>query len=222
MPQGRLEINPALLNELEGFRTEGYLPKDKKGKVLGKSGVTIGRGIDLSWQSEKKLRDAGVSPDDIRILKPYLGEKARGKKGEKLLEKRPLVVDEGVAGRVSDAIQAIDLETLIETFDAKSSVPFMDLTSEQQTVLASVSHQYGATLGKAPKFLEKAAGGDWNAVYEELVDFGDAYITRRRKEAETVGGNWRVGEEWPRTLEPNGKRIVSQEGDKGMLNGITN
>jgi hypothetical protein len=59
---------------------------------------------------------------------------------------------------------------------------FFDLPAEAQTVIASVSFQYGVNLNTAaPKFWKMAFSQNWKEAVKILEKFGDAYPTRRKK-----------------------------------------
>jgi len=64
---------------------------------------------------------------------------------------------------------------------------FDDLPAEAQTVIMSVSFQYGANLSVAtPKFWKAVLSQDWKEVSKLLKAFGDVYKTRRNKEAALI------------------------------------
>ena len=46
-----------------------------------------------------------------------------------------------------------------------------------------MAFQYGDLKTKTPKFYKLALAGDWQGVYNVLMDFEDNYPTRREKEA---------------------------------------
>ena len=65
---------------------------------------------------------------------------------------------------------------------------FDDIPAEAQTVIASVSFQYGDGLAiRAPKFWKAVTSQDWKESIKLLNSFGDAYPTRRKKEAALLG-----------------------------------
>lgn len=69
----------------------------------------------------------------------------------------------------------------------ENRIVFSRLPSEAQTVIASVSFQYGVNLDlRAPRFWRAVASQDWAAAVAELRRFGDAYPTRRRREADLL------------------------------------
>jgi hypothetical protein len=61
---------------------------------------------------------------------------------------------------------------------------FIDIPHQAQTVITSVSFQYGVGLNiRAPKFWKAVTSQNWVEATKLLKAFGDAYPTRRRKEA---------------------------------------
>ena len=60
---------------------------------------------------------------------------------------------------------------------------FSNLDSKQQTILCSVGYQYGS-FNKTPSFIKHAVNDNWDLVIQELRNFGDAFPTRRNKEAD--------------------------------------
>lgn len=65
---------------------------------------------------------------------------------------------------------------------------FTDLPAAAQTVIASVAFQYGTNLdARAPKFWKAATTQDWKECIKILNNYGDAYPTRRKKEAALLG-----------------------------------
>ena len=172
-----MNIDMEFLQAREGYTNYGTIPKKGDGTIAGRSGVTIGIGIDLGQQDERSLREAGMSPETVRILKPYLGLK--GEEAQKVLDRIPLAVSPDVASRLSEGIMVNGLDKLITKFNKGSSIPFDELTPKQQTVLYSVTHQYG--INGAPKFLKYAQEGKWDKVAKELYDFGDDQQVSRNR-----------------------------------------
>jgi len=73
-PDGRL-VDYALIGQLEGSESEGYVPNDGEG-FGSYSGVTIAVGFDLGQQNEWDLRrifGAGDTNKDLKdLFTPYL------------------------------------------------------------------------------------------------------------------------------------------------------
>lgn len=74
-------------------------------------------------------------------------------------------------------------------YDKDSKVNFYCLDEKIQTVIASVSFQYGSNLSKrTPLFWNSVVNQNWNETIDILNDFGDRYPTRRKKEANYLKG----------------------------------
>lgn len=77
-------------------------------------------------------------------------------------------------------------ERLLDAWD--SETPFHELTDKQQTVIASVSFQYGHLPSRTPNFWRQVTNDDWGAAIKNLRNFGDRYPTRRNTEANYLEG----------------------------------
>jgi len=175
-------INYDFIEQLEGFATEAYVPEDKFGNPLGKSGGTIGTGVDLAHQSEEGLRLAGVEETTIAALRPLLG--VRGKTAQKLLRNNPIQLKDAQLRSFDRAIMDRDLGRLAKQFNKVSAQKFENLPLAMQTVLFSVGHQYGNMAKKTPNFWDQVTSGQFNTALGNLRNFGDKYPTRRGKEAD--------------------------------------
>lgn len=175
------KIDHSFLSKMEGgSKINGYVPAT----TMSKSGVTIGTGFDLGQRNEADLKKLGLSSKLIATLKPYLGKKA--KDAQDALSKTPLTITVMQAVDIDKAVRKsqVSLITLKYNSVAENKKKFTDLPAEAQTVIASISFQYGTNLNvRAPKFWEAAKSQDWSACIKVLNNFGDAYPTRRKKEA---------------------------------------
>lgn len=156
---------------------------------LSKSGVTIATGFDLGQRNEDDLKRLGLGDNLISKLKPYLG--MQGVEAKRYLDKHPLAINDAQAEAIDRAVKAQHVKLLTNNYNAevKNDKKFSDLPSEAQTVIASVSFQYGANLkARTPKFWGYVISQDWEKAVSTLRNFGDAYPTRRRREAELLEG----------------------------------
>ena len=177
------KIDFEFLSNLEGgCQTVGYVPA----AGLSKSGVTIATGFDLGQRSESDLKTLGIYSGLIEKLKPYLG--IRGADAQKSLQKTPLVISAAEAVSIDKSVKAAHIATVKIKYDAASKEKsFIDLPAEAQTVIASVSFQYGVNLdAAAPKFWKVVTAQNWVDAIKLLKNFGDVYPTRRKKEADLL------------------------------------
>ena len=179
-------IDYAFISSLEGgSRLTGYVPAAN----VSRSGVTIATGFDLGQRNEADLRRLGLAPELIVRLKPYLGLKSI--EAKQYLAKHPLVINCGDAGTIHRAVKTEHVRQLelkyMGSHHNQNNVAFSRLPAEAQTVIASVSFQYGINLDiRAPRFWRAVSSQNWEAAMEELRNFGDAYPTRRHREAERL------------------------------------
>lgn len=121
------KLNRKFLEMHEGFKKVGYVPDPQKsGKDF--SGVTIGCGVDLRFQTAKELRDSGLDEGIIEKLEPFMEKGLMGDKAREKLKKVKLELKEEEARAVSEAVrykyyrmlkgqlkrEEIDVETLPE------------------------------------------------------------------------------------------------------------
>ncbi len=119
-------------------------------------------------------------------LKPYASLKKSA--AVKYLKSNLLTITTAEATSIDKAVKKIATANLIKRYNtsALNKSKFKDLPKEAQTVIASVSYQYGTLSTAAPKFWKKVIIQDWIASVKILNNFGDAYPTRRKKEAKLL------------------------------------
>lgn len=172
-------IDYKFLSDLEGgSKTTGYVPA----AGVSKSGVTIGTGFDLGQRNESDLTLLKLDAALIAKLTPYLGLKAKA--AQDYLKKQPLMITAIQAQSIDKAVKSAHISQLKMKYDAASKKKFVDIPKQAQTVIVSVSFQYGVGLNmRAPKFWKAVTAQDWKEAVKILKAFGDAYPTRRKKEA---------------------------------------
>jgi len=161
----------------EGFELQGYVPVDKNNKPLGHSGVTIASGFDLG---QRCLKDISGFYKELRDkLIPYLELQ-----GEEALEvAHTLCISEEEGNKINNFAKRQEIGRLQEKWYDKTNSDFKLLPQNQATVIASVAFQYGDLESKTPKFWAQITSGDWEAAYNNLLNFGDRYPSRRKREA---------------------------------------
>lgn len=174
-------IDYQFISELEGgCRTTGYVPA-AKGR---KSGVTIATGFDLGQRNEGDLRSLGLDARVIAAFRPYLGIK--GAEAAALLKKNPLSISSIHARDIDQKVKAEHIRRVRYNYDsaAGNTVKFNDLPPAAQTVIMSVSFQYGPQLMvETPLFWKAVTTQNWVEAIEILNFFKDEHLTRRRREA---------------------------------------
>lgn len=168
----------SFIRELEGFLSTGYVPKDPDKN--DNSGVTIGAGFDLGQQGITGLKDMGLSEVLLQKIQPYLGLK--GYKARMFLKAHPLSLNADELSELDVKVKKKYYAQIEREYNDASDYTFSFLPSEIQTVILSVGFQYGS-LKRCPKFKEYAVKGMWKTLANELENFGDAYHSRRVREA---------------------------------------
>ena len=160
--------------EQEGFETQGYVPEATKSN----SGVTIASGFDLGARNENDLK--GLPQDIIDTLKPYLGVK--GTEAESIAGNLRITEDQAkIINEFAKKEAVINLKT---RWEETTKTSFNKLPKEKATVLASVAFQYGDLESQTPNFWRQTTNNQWMEAYNNLLNFGDIYKSRRKREAE--------------------------------------
>ncbi|MEC9061538.1 MAG: pesticin C-terminus-like muramidase [Pseudomonadota bacterium] len=171
-------IDYAFIQKLEGNSNKGYVPDLEHSN----SGVTIASGFDLG---ARRLSDLiGLPKPIIDKFTPYLGIK--GADAQAKLESCPLILSDEECAKVNKFAHQEAEERLLDMWDGET--PFNDLSDRKQTVVASVSFQYGHLPSRTPNFWQQVTSGEWDAAIKNLRNFGDRYPTRRNKEADYLEG----------------------------------
>lgn len=167
----------------EGLELNGYVPKDKTGAPDANSGVTIAVGFDLGGRTVASLEAQGLTPDIVALLTPYLGLK--GQAAQACLAGQPLTITAAQAQLIDCQAFNSYYGAVAANYDhAAGGIAFESLHRGAQTAIVSVAYQYGTNLAKAaPNFWKQVTGCLWQAAYENLMNFGDAFPSRRRLEA---------------------------------------
>jgi hypothetical protein len=167
-----------------GSLTYGYVPA----AAVSKSGVTIATGFDLGQRSAADLRNLGLPTELIEKLTPYMGKIAQ--EATDALKAKSLSVSPEEATAIDMAVRQDDVNKLQQRYlaaaDNAAKIDFFAIPAQAQTVIASVCFQYGDLAARTPKFWKAVSSQDWRQGVNVLRDFGDAYPTRRKLEADLL------------------------------------
>lgn len=177
-------IDWEFIASLEGKRVlKGYVPLPEKSK----SGVTIATGFDLGQHNESDLKNLKLSADLTKKLKPYLLLKKA--EAVEFLKKNPLTITKEEAVEIDTALKKKLVPQLKNRYlnspYNKDKTNFDDLPSQAQSVIASVSFQYGDLNTARQPFWEAVSTQDWAAAVKILRAYND-YKPRRKKEADLL------------------------------------
>lgn len=183
----------------EGHEARMYVPAKRDPKTgqmapIGHSGPTIGLGVDLGGKDVAYLRSLKLAASLEALLTPYLGRK--GLDAYRFVQDHPLELTPPQLAALDAAVQRREFTALAAKFDAASRIgPFRGLPRLTQTAIASLYFQYGSgdPARKTPRFWRQITTGDWDGAHRELLGFGDAFASRRRREAALLWQDIRSG-----------------------------
>lgn len=189
------------LDKQEGVDyVNGYVPVDKHGNVIERSGVTIATGVDIGQMSENDLykllweQPGELTRDEVGALYEKLVPYTNKTRDEALeyLKGRSLTINRREAKFLSRAAKAKTLRELWAHWNTHSDVEFGDLPEGVRTVLVSLAYNLGSNLPKYypntwKVFIDGAKKDDWDIAIDWLSDFpakSAALKARRKREAE--------------------------------------
>jgi hypothetical protein len=167
----------------EGAMLTGYVPQDASGNPDANSGVTIAVGFDLGGRTVANLQALGLDPTLVALLTPYLG--LRGAAAQSSLSANPLTITTAERDEIDAEAFNTYYNAVAANYNAASGgISFQSLAQGAQTAIVSVAYQYGTNLAHAtPNFWKQVTGCEWQAAYNNLMNFGDAFPSRRQLEA---------------------------------------
>ena len=171
----------------------GYYPGDTE--ASGKSGLTIGRGVDLSHFTAKELRKAGVSEKDIDQVSNYIAHYPKGSdkiqsgpKGSQLtVRNTPLDIltrdqsgertgfkikwDAASVDNINKYMEKRFSESAKNTYEKLSGKKFEKLSRAQQTVLFDLTYNAGENFIKdvTTDLKQYIKDNDWDKIERELL-----------------------------------------------------
>ncbi|HEY1059356.1 MAG TPA: pesticin C-terminus-like muramidase [Limnobacter sp.] len=177
-----LQVDFEFISKLEGGCSKfGYVPESE----ITPSGVTIASGLDLGARNLADLNQLGLSQDLVKRFKPYLGLKKRD--AEQALKRSPLKISPQECIQIDGLVRTHYITALALRYNAAlqpGKTEFENLPPAVQTVITSVSFQYGLNLARAtPQFWRAVTDQDWTSAIKILRDFGDLFAPRRKIEA---------------------------------------
>ena len=155
------------------------------GTVIGKSGVTIGAGFDLGQNKLYDLQQLRLPPGLQIKLMPYLFKIKND--AVDLLQNQPLVISEYEAAIINERKKEAHARILQKRFNTYSKLKFENLSSEVQTVLFSITYQYGINATKTTLYSLWLAAlkQDYKEMIKVLKSF-ETYKDRRNSEAKLI------------------------------------
>ncbi|WP_407351419.1 pesticin C-terminus-like muramidase [Luteimonas sp. R10] len=177
------EIDFEALEQFEGPQaTQGYVPRDANGNPHANSGVTVATGVDLFGRTQASMAAIGIPQPLINTLLPYTTQ--QGAAADAVAGN--LVITPQDADTLDSLVRAQFIADLQTHYNgAAAFADFFQLPANVQTVIYSVAYQHGipGIMNETPNFWTQVTTGDWQGAYDNLMNFGDDFPTRRQAEA---------------------------------------
>ncbi|MFG6489754.1 pesticin C-terminus-like muramidase [Roseateles sp. BYS78W] len=165
----------------EGLRLTGYWPG-------GKSGVTIGYGVDLSTVKASDLSNWGVSQAGINALTPVLG--LAGTAASNAVAAGAPAISNADALAASNGVFNKNIGIAVGQFNAQSAIPFDSLPANVQTAVADIAFMTPYLQTAAPKFFSDIVSGNWSSAVSELLNWNgnnaDPNLARHQRDANLI------------------------------------
>ncbi len=198
MAEAQNRIDHTFIAQQEGSATVAYVPvctlksttnKDNMacfgknvGDVIGKSGVTIGKGFDIGQNNLFDLKNRmNLSQGMIEKLSPYLEK--RKKDAVAALNKTPLVLSATELAELNWAMKKSELKKLLNAYNTDmnntAKTDFLTLPAQAQTAIASWAFQ---GIYRDKPVWRSFVMQDWTKASEQLKA-ETLYAVRRKSEA---------------------------------------
>lgn len=177
-----VNIDWDFIHTLEGKAIlKGYIPLNRDGTVMGKSGVTICSGLDLGNYGREGILGLKLSKPLENKLLPYTAYTKEI--ALEFLKKNPLSITKGECDEITEKLQNRFCKELESLYNSHSKIEFSKIPPAAQTVIMSVFYQYGNLSKRTPNFWKVVTSQDWVKAVSHLNNFGDKFSVRRKKEA---------------------------------------
>ena len=103
---------------------------------------------------------------------------------QQILTNIPLQISDSENKTMMPLVKKTYYNRVRDMYNRAGKFKFENLTPAQRTIVTSVAFQYGDLETKTPNFYRQITQGNWTDAIKNLMDFGDKYKTRRKKEAE--------------------------------------
>lgn len=194
MPTPPAGVNWNFIAANEGPRTHGYVPLDNNGEPYANSGVTIAIGFDLGGKTVADLKKLGLPHDLVTKLAPYLGK--QGQTAQNYLNVHPLSITKSQEQQIDTRLFTSFYNQVALNYNKAETTGtrFQHLPRDAQTAIVDLAYQYGTNLaGATPSFWKQVTTGQWKEAYDNLLNFGDNFPTRRHKEAALLNDAIKAG-----------------------------
>lgn len=174
-----------IITGFEGTKRTGYVPKDNSGSIIGSSGVTIGKGLDLGAQDEDSLRTMGFEGGLFDKLKAYVGYK-----GQDALDiADTLTISAEEEKEINAKVTSRYWSEFNRNFRNFVGYDSSELPAKARYAVASRFFNSGNSIFKGTRFTKQLADRDYDAAADNLENWFNpkgkykALVPRVRKEA---------------------------------------
>jgi len=174
-------IDFSFIQRAEGRKLKGYVPM-RAGQVIGKSGVTVGTGVDLGQRTREEIRALEIPEPLKEKLTPYA--ERRREEAVNFLRDHPLELTDEEAEQLDVGVIHRDIRRMATKFESDSGFKFGSMPWQVQTVLASLAVNLGPNLYiSIPRTWKTAINRDWVGLFYRLDNFPSKQpeLTARRK-----------------------------------------
>ncbi len=173
----------------------GYVPTDKDGNVLGRSGVTVATGVDLGKRSVTEIDNLDI-PEELKAkLREYAGR--TGQPALDYLASHPLTLSSQEVSMLDDAVRRQIALEFTQKYDAAAvkipgALPFRDLPPHVQTGIMSYVFQRGPNLDRTPvgssnrQVWDAIVSQDWDRAADAVQAATPQYRSRRLRESRLI------------------------------------
>ena len=187
-PVAKVKVTPVhwgVIVKQEGIRLNGYVPVDKSGNAIGRSGVTIGMGFDIGQRNRKEILALAV-PYALKVkFLPYA--ELRKEAAVAFLKTHQLTITKAENDSLTAAVRQQQVRKVTKIYNAHSvseKDKFESLASGPKTVVVSLYHQNGDSIySRFQNVMKHIHAGNYSAAAKALVETDPKYLNRRKAEA---------------------------------------
>jgi LysM repeat protein len=199
-----IEAVRGVLEGLEDSKKTAYVP-ESGGKVIGKSGVTIAKGVDLGPKSDDEIDAFPISNEKKEKLKKLNG--AKGSAALELLNTHGAVtLSDTEVKKLNEHIEKIEYTRARDNYEAATGKDFYALPVNVRNALVVASFQLGNGLYRYKKngkwvttnFTQELKDEDYEAAANNMANWNnkseDGLQKRYRAQADLLRGDISIGE----------------------------
>lgn len=116
----------------------------QKGSVIGKSGPTVGGGIELGQRDANELKRMKIRPELVKKLSPLLAQRGtQAKVALRSFQKQNLTISPKDVKEIDTKVKRSMTDSFVAKYNRDTGKSFTYLPEKIQTALFSLFYQYG-------------------------------------------------------------------------------